>query len=626
MKLSQGACEYGYIRTGREGTTSAASLLNGRHHQGVCADVGFRRHSNLCPYARDHFLRFLFYTYGMRPQAALSKFSAIARRPYILYALLSLLILGPLLKPGFVLALDMVFGPSIRVPASTSSSYLFYTVLRWFDLLLPSDFLQKVMLFVIFFMAGWGMHRLVGCLQTGARKKQRLPLASLYVAGLFYTANPYTYERLMTGQYAVLLGYALLPWFTASVLTFVHKPTWKAMAATTVWLTLVSIVNIHSIVPACMVAGGALVWRLWQYYRTKKQVSAYGRLLGLGALGLLFWIAASSYWLVPLLSGQSATAQTIGSFTSGDRQTFATVGHNAIQQLGNTLGLQGFWAEQYNLFTPLQEYTPGWIWILLLMVVLAASGWAVMWRRGQKGAAVLFAAVAVTGAVFGAGIGSGWLAGHVPLFAGYREPQKFVALVALGYGVGIAYAVAGLTNALRGQVRLPLTIPLVWILVFALPPLTTSAIFWGARNQLRAVHYPAGWYAANDELNHDHSDFKTLFLPWHLYVYTDFAKRTVANPATTFFDKPVIVSDDPELGEAALARSDETKRTIANTLKTAPKSDVQLGQTLAKLHVKYILVAKISDYPLYGYLGRQTNLKLISSHGGVTVYRNLDFE
>ena len=46
-------------------------------------------------------------------------------------------------------------------------------------------------------------------------------------AGIFYMINPFTYDRLMAGQYNVLFGYALLPWFAGALLKFLREPDWK---------------------------------------------------------------------------------------------------------------------------------------------------------------------------------------------------------------------------------------------------------------------------------------------------------------------------------------------------------------------------------------------------------------
>ncbi len=154
--------------------------------------------------------------------------------PVCVYGAVVLLVLGPLLLPGYVLTLDMVFTPVLRMPDQVSSSYLFRALLHLLDIVLPADLVQKVMLFAILLLTGLGMHRLMESLP--ARKPaDAVPPLALYFAGLLYTINPFTYDRLLAGQYNVLFGYALLPWFVRALLKFVARPGRKNALVVAGW-------------------------------------------------------------------------------------------------------------------------------------------------------------------------------------------------------------------------------------------------------------------------------------------------------------------------------------------------------------------------------------------------------
>ncbi len=77
------------------------------------------------------------------------------------YAILALVVLGPLLKPGYVLTLDMVFGPHFKVPQLSDNGYVFDQALRLLNVVLPGDVIEKLLLFGIFVMAGVGAHKLL---------------------------------------------------------------------------------------------------------------------------------------------------------------------------------------------------------------------------------------------------------------------------------------------------------------------------------------------------------------------------------------------------------------------------------------------------------------------------------
>src|SRR5580693_9385523 len=73
---------------------------------------------------------------------------------------------------------------------------------------LPADILQKVILLAIFVLACSGAAALL----------TREPLLARLAAGAFYAWNPYVAERLIIGHWALLLGYAALPWVLRAVL------------------------------------------------------------------------------------------------------------------------------------------------------------------------------------------------------------------------------------------------------------------------------------------------------------------------------------------------------------------------------------------------------------------------
>src|SRR3990172_5255487 len=109
--------------------------------------------------------------------------------PYLVYALLSLAILGPLLRPGYVLVLDALFTP--RMDFSAQLYGLFETIsaraplqflIQLLTAVVPGWLLQKFIFWLVFFLAGLGMHKLV---PSGG--------ISRYFAGLLYAVNPFTY-------------------------------------------------------------------------------------------------------------------------------------------------------------------------------------------------------------------------------------------------------------------------------------------------------------------------------------------------------------------------------------------------------------------------------------------------
>ena len=126
---------------------------------------------------------------------------------------LGLLALGPGLRRGFLLSYDMVFVPrepfsaalpGPAPPRAVPSDLVIAAASR----ALPADIAQKVVLLSIFMLACSGAAALL----------DREPLLARLAAGAFYAWNPYVGERLIIGQWALLLGYAGLPWVLRAVL------------------------------------------------------------------------------------------------------------------------------------------------------------------------------------------------------------------------------------------------------------------------------------------------------------------------------------------------------------------------------------------------------------------------
>ena len=134
---------------------------------------------------------------------------------------LGLLALGPGLKRGFLLSYDMVFVP--RMPFSVALPGLAPPRAVPSDLVSPSrrgscraTSSQKLVLLAIF---------VLGCAGVAALLVRQPVLARL-AGGVFYVWNPYVGERLIIGQWALLLGYASLPWVLRAVIRPAEAP-WR---------------------------------------------------------------------------------------------------------------------------------------------------------------------------------------------------------------------------------------------------------------------------------------------------------------------------------------------------------------------------------------------------------------
>lgn len=534
------------------------------------------------------------------------------RGPVIIYSLIALAVLLPMLRPGYILTLDMVFTPHIPIPDTIGPNYLFQATLHGLNSLLPADVIQKIILFLILFWSGLGMHQLMLQLRPAKTEQGEYEKWGMYLAGALYMINPFTYSRFMAGQYAVLLGYSLLPFFVRALLAFFAQPGRRPALVVAGWLIALSLVSIHTVGLGVLVAVVATVLYAWRHRTRSAQLKAFGIY---GALAIAVFLVASSYWLVPLLQGKGNTAEAIRHFETTNQQAFVTIGDGAIEKVANIARLQGFWAEIHALYVLPQDHLPVWglaalgIWILVIM------GGVALWRRWKRAEVLLFAVCALLACSIAVGSLNDWLTRTIPFFAGYREPHKFVAFVALAYAVLAGQAASELFRKASARQR-----DFVAAGIVALPLLFTPTMFWGFGGQLKPRHYPHDWFAVNEQLNQDQDDYRVLFLPWHQYLTYGFAGRVIASPAPDFYDQPMIVSNDPEFQDATGYNNDPTRQAIAHLLKSPDKRD--LADKLAELNVKYVLLAKEHDFRDYSYLNSQKDLRQISETDTLKLYRN----
>lgn len=520
-------------------------------------------------------------------------------KAYGVYILLALVLMMPMLGNGYILTLDMVPAPPYP---------------HW---------LQKIVLFAILLGAGIGAHRLITTLRPTVYD-ERVWRYGAYFAGLFFMINPFVYSRFMAGQYLVLLGYALLPFFLRAWLLFLREPGLKRALAVSTWLVLISIASIHTVGMAALAAAGFGVLSLWQ--RRQDKLWRVRMLKFTGVIGGIVLLACS-YWLVPALLGQGRTANAVAAFGSADLAAFAT-SPDGLGWLGNVLALQGFWADTKSLYiTPMDVFNWWWLPVVALWL-LVGLGVYKSWKA-QRGVTLVFVCLIIISAILAIGTAgtlaapmNEFLINHIPFFAGYREPQKFVALIALGYAYFAAVAVGAPAKALRRALHGYKFAPLPLLPAFALPFLLAPLMLWGFHGQLQPRQYPADWYAANDYLKATDPGAKVLFLPWHLYMWFNFAGRVIANPADKFFGNPVVMSSDPEMDGAKSYRSTPDQMELqSRILPAALAGGRDFAKNLHMLNIRYVIVAKELDYKRYGFLGTQPGFSLVQDTTNVKVYK-----
>ena len=552
-----------------------------------------------------------------RTQAGLPSWFRAAWPAALAGLLLGLLALGPGLGRGFLLSYDMVavprqpftaamFGWGGALPRAVPSDAVAAAAAR----VLPADIVQKLFLLAIFVLAAAGLATLL----AGQHWLARL------AGAVCYAWNPYVAERLIIGQWALLLGYAGLPW----VLAAVTRPaaTWWRWAGRLALALLPAAVGgfsamcISALValPAAACAPGSDARRESaiggaQGVAPPGQHGALRRLRSAG-LALLVLIVLSLPWLVPALSRPVHTSPA-------GVAAFAARADTPFGALGSLLMLGGAWNGQtvpagYGgaLATP---------WLLFALAALAA--YLILGRARWPGLTIAAAAglaIACTGLTSPGRALLHDLIGAWPGFAVVRDGQQFVAPLALAEAAGAGLGTAWLLRLRRPAPVADLRYLLAAIAVLA-PVVLLPGLAWGAAGRLRPVQYPADWLAARQLIDADRAPGSALLLPWAAYRRFGWNHgEAVLDPWPRLLQRPVIFNDGVQVGSTRIPPEDAQAR-LLNALIT---SGAPLSARLRRAGVRFVIVdagfgGRAGRYP---FRGRLPGARVLLAGPGLVVY------
>ncbi|MFC1941904.1 hypothetical protein ACFLWU_01640 [Chloroflexota bacterium] len=534
---------------------------------------------------------------------------------YLVFALLATAILGPLLLPGYILSLDMVFAPNLDhsgelfgLSESITARTPLYTLLQALNVFIPSWILQKAILLLVFFLAGVGAYRLFPGKGIGA-----------YYAGVFYVVNPFTYIRLMAGQWPLLLAYALVPFAVRAFLDLLDEGGMKNVVKLVILMTITGVALVHFLLLLVIVFAVVFIVYLVRNRHNRSRFLSSGKDV---VLSVVFFIFLNIFWLVPVLTGNIMRLERIGL---EDFNLFAP----NINSLIDLAAMYGFWRGGY---LDARDFIV--IWPLFFVIIPFLAMYGLLWGNQERPNRKLGVSLAIVYAVaFPLAVGASfeitgrlleWLSSKAIIFSGFRDSHKYVALFCLGYaylgGLGLMTIFTDLKQ--QGGRALKWISYGVIISAFILPLIYSFTIF-GTWGQVKPTDYPDEWYEVNDILNQDQDDFNVLVLPWHLYMdYTWLPNKDIrlANPARQFFDKPVIIGDNIEAGNEYSDSMDPVSRYVEYLL-LHPEVE-NLGELLVPLNVKYVLLMHEVDYGRYDYLFHQEDLSVSYQGERITVLRN----
>ncbi len=406
------------------------------------------------------------------------------------YALvLALLVVGPLLGPGYLLLRDAVSTPRsylsdnalglTSAPRATPQDFAVALASHVVD----GGIVVKALLVAGLWLAGWGAARLVAMTLPDAGA------AGQFVAITLAIWNPYVAERLLQGHWSLLVGYGCLPWVATAMLALRTAPGigWSGVFALAWWVALAGLTPTGLLLAAvvalvCVAVPVEGPDRAWP--RRRCAAVAAGAAL-----------VAALPWLTAAAMGASLTPHTAAN-TLGVT-AFAPRAEPGLGTLGSLASLGGIWNAEA---TPGSRATLLAVLSAVVLLGVVAAGLPTVLRRPAVLPLLALAAVAVlVPAALATGPGLHVLRVLVDAMPGFgmlRDGQKWVALALPGYVVAGAGAVVALRRWLPPPADFVTALTCCAALILALPDLA-----WGAWGRVAPVHYPPGWAAVAAAIN-----------------------------------------------------------------------------------------------------------------------------
>jgi hypothetical protein len=505
-----------------------------------------------------------------------------ASGPALVGLLLGLLALGPGLARGFVLSYDMVFvpqppfssallglagGPARPVPSDA--------VVAVAARVIPADIAQKLILLSIFVLACSGAAAL---LADGwqARRGQRPPLLAGLAAGVYYTWNPYTAERLVMGQWAMLLGYAGLPWVLRLLCA---GPVRIGRARLVLTLLPAAIGGFAGMAITALAAGPAALARGVDSGQRARRL----------AVVLAACLLLSLPWIIPSLNEPVRSDPVAANL-------FAARADTPFGALGSLLLLSGIWNAQ-----AVPTGYGGLAAVCWLLLVAAAGvGYLLLVRplrlapglglAGLVGLAVAALGVTPPGLAVLRDLISAWAG-----FAVLRDGQQYVAALALAEAIGLG---AGVAWVLREAKATPAPgrggAVLAGVMAVLAPVLLLPGMAWGSAGRLHAVRYPADWLTARQVMDSDPRPGTVLLLPWAQYRrYPWNGGEAVFDPWSRLLARAVVYNDALTVGDQTIGQESAASISLNQVI-------AQPGPLTAKLAASGVRYVVVDAGPLLG--------------------------
>ena len=480
--------------------------------------------------------------------------------------LLSAVILGPALKPGFLLSYDMVFVPQLSfsertlgVDGSVPRAVPNDAVVALLSLIFPGHVVQKLVLISIFVGLGAGM---------GLVLKKFPAIVVATVVGLW---NPWVAQRLEVGHWGFLLGYAVLPWVIWAGLR-VRNQTPGSFGVLGVIMIIGALTGSTGTILMLLVLAGVLlgpVSREWKGFVWGTTIAAL--------------VSATWWWPFLRAAPQSADPSGVTAFAARADTPWGVI--VSVATGGGSWNQSSWYPERAS-----------WVLTAIAFVLVIAAVFALFreshLREGLKGVvvvAIVSLLVATMSALPGGRELFTLLVANVPGAGLLRDSQKLAGpwMIAVALGAGILVQNYVDADAVRAR-------GVSWFGLVAgvlVPVILLPSLAWGSQNSWQSVDYPEQKITLAEKIDEAEAGSVAIF-PWIQYRRFEWNNnRIVLDPWNRLLAKDVIVNDSLPLRDGTIAGEDPRAQEITRLL----MSEKLLVPGLRALGVRHIIV--LDDQP-----------------------------
>jgi hypothetical protein len=503
----------------------------------------------------------------------------------------ALVMIGPGLRPGALLNLDLLIIDELPVPhgmwglgPELPRRVPLWGPMAWLSAVVGGEAVGKGFLVATIVVAAAGMYRLA------CRDVEDASSATALGAAALYALSPFVLTRLAIGQLNVAWVMALLPWATPLLL----DPT-RSRRAVLWWSAILGLGGVFGgVITGAVLLAGCVAARGQGAMRA---VAAF-------LVGQLPWLTALTVVTITMnaesIPGSEFFRPRLDSAGDGARLLAGFGFWNGPFEVGGDQPIIG------------AVLGPALFVVALFGVRELPAGW----RRPFTGLAMASLAFSASSSVWGIERAVNAFT-DTPIGAPFRETQRFLVPYLLWLAPAAAAGAARLARAAS-----PALAASGRIVPFAAAAALAGPGLWGLGGQLRPTVFPPEWGEARRIV---HAEPGTVVaLPWYQYFTIDVAHdHLVLGVVPYYFGGDVVTASDPNLSNEDRQEVPDPREPVLEEILARARNGAEVSDDLVDVGVRWIVVQREVDWARYSGLGTDAGLELVVTGPTLDLYRVL---